>query len=135
MILSYSMILGYSMIPSYVIRWSIGSMDFDNPKVYGDTSISDGLVLLSRSCWHQYQSCPFTLCVDWMTSASVHFHVSSRKKNFHVSSVMTICTYLNFYRQWIWKRPNSVNSFNYLEKWMLKEHNYQYLVVIMWYSF
>ena len=24
---------------------SIGSMDFDNPKAYGDTSISDGLVL------------------------------------------------------------------------------------------
>ena len=23
---------------------SIGSMNFDNPKVYGDTSISDGLV-------------------------------------------------------------------------------------------
>ena len=23
---------------------SIGSMDFDNPKVYGDTSIADGLV-------------------------------------------------------------------------------------------
>ena len=22
----------------------IGSMDFDNPKVYGDTSVSDGLV-------------------------------------------------------------------------------------------
>ena len=38
-----------SMIPSYLtipgIWWSIGSMDFDNPKVYGDTSISDGLVL------------------------------------------------------------------------------------------
>ena len=57
-----SMIPNYSMIPairwspaigwfpairwSPVIRWSIGSMDFDNPKVYGDTSISDGLVLL-----------------------------------------------------------------------------------------
>ena len=25
-------------------RISIGSMDFDNPKVYGDTSITDGLV-------------------------------------------------------------------------------------------
>ena len=24
---------------------SIGSMDFDNPKVYGDTSITDGLVV------------------------------------------------------------------------------------------
>ena len=48
------------MIPSYLIipcircspaiwwspaiRWSIESMDFDNPKVYGDTSITDGLV-------------------------------------------------------------------------------------------
>ena len=28
---------------------SIGSMDFDNPKVYGDTFISDGLVYLSKS--------------------------------------------------------------------------------------
>ena len=25
---------------------SIGSMDFDNPKVYGDTSITDGLVTI-----------------------------------------------------------------------------------------
>ena len=25
-------------------RISIGSMDFDNPKVYGDTSIFDGIV-------------------------------------------------------------------------------------------
>ena len=25
---------------------SIGSMDFDNPKVYGDTAIFDGLVLI-----------------------------------------------------------------------------------------
>ena len=41
----------YSMIPG--IQWSqvfddlkvsIRRMDFDNPKVYGDTSISDGLV-------------------------------------------------------------------------------------------
>ena len=31
------MIPSYSMIPA--IRWSIGSMDFDNPKVQGDTSI------------------------------------------------------------------------------------------------
>ena len=29
---------------SPAIGWSIGSMDFDNPKVYGDTFISDGLV-------------------------------------------------------------------------------------------
>ena len=27
---------------------SIGSMDIDNPKVYGDTSISDGLVFSSQ---------------------------------------------------------------------------------------
>ena len=27
---------------------SIGRMDFDNPKVYGDTSISDGLVWVSK---------------------------------------------------------------------------------------
>ena len=31
---------------SPAIRWSIKSMDFDQPKVYGDTSITDGLVLL-----------------------------------------------------------------------------------------
>ena len=39
----------YSIIPairwSPAIQWSIGRMDFDNPKVYGDTFISDGLVL------------------------------------------------------------------------------------------
>ena len=29
---------------SPAIWWSIGGMDFDNPKLYGDTSISDGLV-------------------------------------------------------------------------------------------
>ena len=42
------LIPNYSMIPairrSAAIRWTIGSMDFDNPKVYGDTSITDGLV-------------------------------------------------------------------------------------------
>ena len=47
------MIPNYLMIPaiwwspairwSPAIPWSIGSMDFDNPKVFGDTSISDGL--------------------------------------------------------------------------------------------
>ena len=30
---------------SPAIRWSIRSMDFDKPKVYGDTSITDGLVV------------------------------------------------------------------------------------------
>ena len=56
------MIPNYSMIPAAAIRWSPGiwwspairrspairwlirSMDFDKPKVYGDTSITDGLV-------------------------------------------------------------------------------------------
>ena len=38
----YSMIPRYSMIPA--VRWSIRSMDFDNRKVYGNTSITDGLV-------------------------------------------------------------------------------------------
>ena len=54
------MIPNYLMIPaaairwspgirwSPAIRWSIRSMNFDNRKVYGDTSITDGLVL---SCW------------------------------------------------------------------------------------
>ena len=56
MIQRNSMILNYSMIPairwssaiwwSPAIWWSIGSIDFDNPKVYGDTSITDGLVIL-----------------------------------------------------------------------------------------
>ena len=44
------MIPNYSTTPaiqwSPAIRWSFGSMDFDNPKVNGDTSITDGLVLL-----------------------------------------------------------------------------------------
>ena len=33
---------------SPAIGWSIGSMDFDNPKVYGDTSIADGLVFCEQ---------------------------------------------------------------------------------------
>ena len=33
---------------SPAIWWSIGSMDFDNQKVYGDTSITDGLVWFTR---------------------------------------------------------------------------------------
>ena len=57
------MIPKYSMIPAIwwspairwseaiqwypAIRWSIASMDFDNLKVYGDTIISDGLVVSS----------------------------------------------------------------------------------------
>ena len=52
------MIPNYLMIPaaaiwwspgirwSPAIRWSIRSMDFDNRKVYGDTSITDGLVYI-----------------------------------------------------------------------------------------
>ena len=48
------MIPNYLMIPAAAIwwspdiRWSIRCMDFDNPKVYGDTSITDGLVFLSK---------------------------------------------------------------------------------------
>ena len=53
------MIPNYSMIPaiwwSPAIRWSIRSMDFDNRKVYGDTSITDGLVIFLNLvlvfCW------------------------------------------------------------------------------------
>ena len=41
------MIPNYSMIPA--IWWSIGSMDFNKPKVYGDTSITDGLVFMLSS--------------------------------------------------------------------------------------
>ena len=61
------MIPNYSMIPaaairwspsirwspatgwSPAIRWSIRSMDFDSRKVYGDTSITDGLVFFITS--------------------------------------------------------------------------------------
>ena len=64
-----SMIPNYSMIPaiwwspairwSPAIWWSIGSMDFDNPKVYGDTSITDGLVFgYICICTRWRQICP-----------------------------------------------------------------------------
>ena len=43
MIQRNSMIPGYSMI-QILKGISIGSMDFENPKDYGDTSITDGLV-------------------------------------------------------------------------------------------
>ena len=43
MIQRNSTIPSYSMIPNYLmINWKY--MDFDNPKVYVDTSISDSLV-------------------------------------------------------------------------------------------
>ena len=32
------------IFPTLSVRLSIGSMDFDNPEVYGDTAIFDGLV-------------------------------------------------------------------------------------------
>ena len=60
------MIPNYSMIPaadirwspgirwSPAIRWSIRSMDFDNRKVYGDTSITDGLVICHFSFFFFY---------------------------------------------------------------------------------
>ena len=52
------MIPNYSMIPaiwwSPAILWSIRSVDFDNPKVYGDTSITDGLVLLGWVMTHYW---------------------------------------------------------------------------------
>ena len=48
MIPSYSLIPSHSMIPSYSMI--IGSMDFDNRKVYGDTFISDGLVSIALHC-------------------------------------------------------------------------------------
>ena len=69
------MIPNYSMIPAAAIRWSPGirwspairwspgirwsirSMDFDNRKVYGDTSITDGLVYLARQKTLSYQRC------------------------------------------------------------------------------
>ena len=43
----------YWMIPA--IWWSIGSMDFDNSKVYGDTSITDGLM------FYNYRTLQFVL--------------------------------------------------------------------------
>ena len=33
-------------------------MDFDKPKVYGDTSITDGLVIINRTCHAPYKSVP-----------------------------------------------------------------------------
>ena len=43
MIQKYLMIPKCLQIPNVI---SNGSMDFDTPKVYGDTSITDGLVIL-----------------------------------------------------------------------------------------
>ena len=57
MIQRNSMIPNYSMIPA--IRWSIGSMDFDNPKVYGDSSITDGLVSIPYKSKNCFQHCHF----------------------------------------------------------------------------
>ena len=62
----------YSMIPAFhwsptiwwspAIRWSIGSMDFDNPNVYGDISITDGLVsIIFQSVGRVYKQHPLKL--------------------------------------------------------------------------
>ena len=76
-----SMIPNYSMIPA--IRWSpaiwwppaiwrsIGTKDFDNPKVHGDTSITDGLVFA------------FSIQSRWMC-ASVNREIS----RFHILEPM-----------------------------------------------
>ena len=42
---------------------SIGSIEFDNPKVYGDTSIFDGLVYLLFVQWLLHKMQPK---VNWM---------------------------------------------------------------------
>ena len=70
MIQRNSMIPNYSMIPairwspaiqwSPAIWWSTGSTDFDNPKVYDDTSITDGLVW--RTICH-HPRCHVHICV------------------------------------------------------------------------
>ena len=85
MIQRNSMIPNYSMIPaiwsspairwSLAIRWcpaiwwSIGSMDFDNPKVYGDTSITDGLVFVLHCCWHPWTRC-YCFTSSWSSGNS-----------------------------------------------------------------
>ena len=59
------MIPNYSMIPaaairwSPAIRWSIRGMDFDNRKVYGDTSITDGLVNAVTDCGFSFDILTF----------------------------------------------------------------------------
>ena len=71
------------------IRWSIRSMDFDNRKVYGDTSITDGLVIFAsvvvviiypdrNPCCHCCRSC-FSCCCHFVysyTTAFVSFWIS-----------------------------------------------------------
>ena len=63
------MIPNYSMIPaaairwSPAIRWSIRSMDFDNPKVYSDTAITDGLVSFCNSYFAISSQESWKICV------------------------------------------------------------------------
>ena len=56
------MIPNYSIVPaiwwSPAIRWSIGSMDFDNPKVYSDTSITQW--------WSCFDSKNFYHALSWL---------------------------------------------------------------------
>ena len=84
------MIPNYLMIPAAAIRWSPGirwspvirwspailwsirSMDFDNRKVYGDTSITDGLVLqniIVMKNWKSWYFC--TLFVIWFATPAI----------------------------------------------------------------
>ena len=76
------MIPNYSMIPAAAIRWSPGirwspsirwsirSMDFDNRKVYSDTSITDGLVLYKELRSSFFQSLSVS---EWVSEGSVTF--------------------------------------------------------------
>ena len=77
---SYSMIPSYLMIPSYsmipAIRWSSGSMEFDNPKVHSNTSITDGLVFLKTPCMNTYltewRRWSIFILASWCQCRSVH---------------------------------------------------------------
>ena len=66
---SYSIIPAIHWSPalrwSPAIWWSIGSIDFDNPTVYGDTSITDGLV--NNYYWLMIDKCTVDLFDSWLT--------------------------------------------------------------------
>ena len=83
---------------SPAIRWSIRSKDFDKPKVYGDTSITDGLVFNPsyRDCSQCSNACSVSTLVIKDLPA---LHCSITTKIQQVPMIQIVSTLLKPIRQ------------------------------------
>ena len=122
----------YSSIPaiwwSPAIRWSIWSMDFDNPKVYGDTSITVGLVWMAAMMMiTQQSSCHINFGIFLQRTCDQIIHLDQRSSAFWNKGRILVPSVFLFL-QWgrrtleeqfrihsskskIWKKKNSASCF------------------------